>query len=80
MGGIQALSRSTYSKFLPATEDTTSFFSFYDVSEKVGIVIGMGIYAIVDLWTGSMRSATLFLVVFFALGIFLLFRVPKEEE
>ncbi|WP_378174210.1 MFS transporter [Aquimarina sp. SS2-1] len=79
MGGIQALSRSTYSKFLPKTEDTTSFFSFYDVAEKVGIVIGMGVYAIVDLYTGSMRSATLFLVVFFALGIFLLFRVPRNQ-
>lgn len=78
MGGIQALSRSTYSKFLPKTDDTTSYFSFYDVSEKVGIVIGMGIYATVDLITGSMRNAVLFLVVFFALGIFLLFRVPKN--
>ncbi|MDH7446459.1 MFS transporter [Aquimarina sp. 2201CG14-23] len=80
MGGIQALSRSTYSKFLPKTEDTTSYFSFYDVSEKVGIVIGMGIYATVDLITGSMRNAVLFLVVFFVLGIFLLFRVPKEQN
>ncbi len=79
MGGIQALSRSTYSKFLPKTEDTTSYFSFYDVSEKVGIVIGMGIYATVDLITGSMRNAILFLVVFFALGILLLFRVPREK-
>ncbi|HLV70040.1 MAG TPA: MFS transporter, partial [Xanthomarina sp.] len=41
MGGIQALARSTYSKFLPETQDTTSFFSFYDVAEKIGIVIGM---------------------------------------
>ncbi len=80
MGGIQALSRSTYSKFLPETEDTTSYFSFYDVSEKVGIVIGMIIYATVDLITGSMRNAILFLVVFFILGVFLLFRVPKEKN
>ncbi|WP_025740487.1 MFS transporter [Aquimarina pacifica] len=80
MGGIQALSRSTYSKLLPDTEDTTSFFSFYDVSEKVGIVIGMAIYATVDLVTGSMRNATLFLVLFFALGIVLLLRVPKNNQ
>lgn len=80
MGGIQALSRSTYSKFLPKTEDTTSYFSFYDVAEKVGIVIGMGIYATVDLITGSMRNAVLFLVAFFVLGIVLLFRVPKETK
>ena len=44
MGGIQSLARSTYSKFLPETEDTTSYFSFYDVAEKIGIVIGMVIY------------------------------------
>ena len=80
MGGIQALSRSTYSKFLPSTEDTTSYFSFYDVAEKIGIVIGMAIYATVDLITGSMRNATLFLVVFFIAGILLLFRVPKYKE
>ncbi|KAA1244663.1 MFS transporter [Aquimarina sp. RZ0] len=80
MGGVQALSRSTYSKFLPKTEDTTSFFSFYDVTEKIGIVIGMAIYATVDLISGSMRNATVFLIVFFILGIFLLFRVPKESK
>ena len=54
MGGIQALSRSTYSKFLPKTKDTTSYFSFYDVAEKIGIVIGMLIYGIIDQVTGSM--------------------------
>ena len=48
MGGIQALSRSTYSKYLPETKDTTSYFSFYDVSEKIGIVIGMLIYGFID--------------------------------
>ena len=48
MGGVQSLARSTYSKFLPETEDTTSYFSFYDVAEKIGIVIGMTIFAIVD--------------------------------
>lgn len=76
MGGVQALARSTYSKFLPDTKDTTSYFSFYDVAEKIGIVIGMSIFAIVDqLYT--MRSAILFLFVFFFIGIVLLFRVPK---
>lgn len=80
MGGIQALGRSTYSKFLPETEDTTSYFSFYDVAEKVGIVIGMVVFATIDQITGSMRNAILFLVVFFLIGISLLFRVPKEEK
>lgn len=77
MGGIQALARSTYSKFLPDTKDTTSYFSFYDVAEKIGIVIGMVIFATIDQVTGSMRNAILFLFVFFLVGIVLLFRVPK---
>ncbi len=80
MGGIQSLSRSTYSKFLPEnTTDTTSYFSFYDVAEKIGIVIGMIIYGTIDQITGSMRNSILFLVVFFFVGIILLFRVPKNN-
>lgn len=80
MGGIQSLARSTYSKFLPETDDTTSYFSFYDVAEKIGIVIGMVIFAFIDQITGSMRNGILFLFVFFLLGIILLFRVPKEVD
>lgn len=80
MGGIQALARSTYSKFLPETADTTSYFSFYDVAEKIGIVIGMIIFATIDQITGSMRNAILFLFVFFLFGILLLFRVPRESN
>lgn len=78
MGGIQSLSRSTYSKLLPETKDTTSFFSFYDVAEKIGIVIGMGIFAAIDQITGSMRNAIVFLAIFFITGVVLLFRVPKR--
>ena len=78
MGGIQALSRSTYSKLLPETEDTASFFSFYDVAEKIGIVIGMMVYGIIDQITGSPRFAIVFLGVFFIIGIILLKRVPKK--
>ncbi|PHS07959.1 MAG: MFS transporter [Kordia sp.] len=78
MGGIQSLSRSTYAKLLPDTKDTTSYFSFYDVSEKIGIVIGMGIFASVEVITGSMRNAILFLVVFFLVGLVLLFKVPQK--
>lgn len=80
MGGIQALSRSTYSKFLPQTEDTTSYFSFYDVTEKIGIVIGMLLYGLIDQLTGSMRNSVIFLVVFFGLGVLLLLRVPYKEK
>lgn len=78
MGGVQSLGRSTYSKFLPETDDTTSYFSFYDVAEKIGIVIGMSIFAVVD-QLKSMRYAILFLFIFFLIGIILLFKVPKEE-
>ncbi len=78
MGGIQSLSRSTYSKLLPETQDTASFFSFYDVAEKIGIVIGMVVYGIIDQITGSPRLAIVFLAVFFVTVVFLLKRVPKK--
>lgn len=79
MGGIQSLSRSTYSKLLPETKDTTSYFSFFDVAEKIGIVIGMLLYGFIDQLTGSMRNSVLFLVVFFLIGVFLLTRVPRNK-
>ena len=79
MGGIQALSRSTYSKLLPETEDTASFFSFYDVAEKIGIVIGMLVYGIIDQITGSPRLAIVFLGAFFVGAVLLLKRVPKKS-
>ena len=80
MGGIQSLSRSTYSKYIPSgTKDTSSFFSFYDISEKLGIVIGMFSYGFIEQVTGSMRNSIVALVVFFIVGLLLLFQVPKEE-
>lgn len=78
MGGIQSLSRSTYSKLLPETKDTASFFSFYDVSEKIGIVIGMLVYGIIDQITGSPRDAIVCLAAFFIIGVILLNRVPRK--
>ncbi len=80
MGGIQSLSRSTYSKFLPETEDTTSFFSFYDVSEKIGIVIGMVVYGFIAQITGSMRASILAIIVFFVAGFILLLLVPRKKD
>jgi MFS transporter, UMF1 family len=80
MGGIQSLSRSTYSKFLPETTDTASYFSFYDVTEKIGIVIGMLLYGAIDQAFGSMRYSVVFLTVFFVIGIALLTRVPKKPS
>ena len=79
MGGIQTLSRSTYSAYLPDTKDTTSFFSFYDVTEKIGIVIGMGVYGLIDQFTNNMRNATVSLIIFFGLGIILLFKTNKQQ-
>tara|TARA_B100001057_G_C22725979_1_gene901725 strand:- start:645 stop:1202 length:558 start_codon:yes stop_codon:yes gene_type:complete len=80
MGGIQSLSRSTFSKYIPSgTKDTSSFFSFYDISEKLGIVIGMFSYGFIEQITGSMRNSIVALVVFFVIGLVILFFVPKEE-
>ena len=62
MGGIQALSRSTFSKMIPKTENTTSYFSFFDVSQKVSIVFGMTLFAFLDQITGSMRTSILVFV------------------
>ena len=72
MGGIQSLSRSTYAKLMPETKDTTSFFSFYDVTEKIAIVIGMFSFGYINEITGSQRNSVLALVVFFVIGLILL--------
>ncbi|MFB6258344.1 MAG: MFS transporter [Flavobacteriales bacterium] len=79
MGGIQSLARSTYSKYLPETKDHASFFSFYDVSEKIGIMTGLFIYGSIEELTGSMRNSVLFLIAIFVLGAILLMRVPARE-
>ncbi len=81
MGGIQSMSRSTYSKLLPETEDTTSFFSFYDVSEKIALVIGIFIFGYVEENSGSMRNSTFALTSFFILGLIaLLYTKPAYEK
>lgn len=72
MGGIQSLSRSTYAKLMPETKDTTSFFSFYDVTEKIAIVIGMFSFGYINELSGSQRNSVLALVVFFVIGLILL--------
>ncbi len=73
MGGIQSVARSTYSKIIPeTTEDTTSYFSFYDVLEKVAIVMGTLLFGILEQLTGSMRISILVLSLFFVSGMLLL--------
>ena len=83
MGGIQSISRSTYSKFLPShTPDTASFFSFYDVTEKIAIVIGLFTFAYIEEFTGSMRNSAISLAGFFVVGLFILVSLffIKEEK
>lgn len=78
MGGIQSLSRSTYSKFIPEnTPDTASFFSFYDVTEKLAVVIGLFSFAYIEEQTGSMRNSVLALASFFVLGLIFLLLLRK---
>lgn len=80
MGGIQSLSRSTYSKFMPETKDTASFFSFYDVTEKLAIVIGLFTFGFIE-GISSIRQSILSLVVFFVLGfVWLLLTAAKLKK
>ncbi len=80
MGGVQSLSRSTYSKLLPETEDHASYFSFFDVCEKIGIVIGMFSFGAIEGITGGMRNSILALIVFFILGFLILLTIPKSKN
>jgi UMF1 family MFS transporter len=80
MGGIQSLSRSTYSKLMPETRDTASFFSYYDFTEKLAIVIGMFIFGLIEEATGSMKNSVLSLIVFFVLGLIWLIRAQKLKS
>ncbi len=80
MGGIQSLSRSTYSKLMPETNDTASFFSFYDITEKIAIVIGLSAFGYIEEFTGSMRNSVLALIVFFGLGLFFLYFALRKQQ
>jgi len=79
MGGTQSLSRSTYSKLVPEdTQDTASFFSFYDICEKISIVLGMASFGLIVQFTGSMRNSTFALTLFFVLGIIVLSQLRRK--
>jgi UMF1 family MFS transporter len=81
MGGIQSLSRSTYSKYIPEdSPDSTSFFSFYDVTEKLAIVIGLFSFALIEEVTGSMRNSIIALAGFFIIGLVFLLSLKKVES
>lgn len=80
MGGIQALSRSTYAKLLPETEDTTTYFSFYDVFEKLALFFGLMIYGSLIEYSGGMKASALAMGVSFAISfcILLFYRMAKK--
>lgn len=81
MGGIQSLSRSTYAKLMPETKDTASYFSYYDLTEKIAIVIGIFSFGFIEELTGSMKNSVLSLIVFFVVGFaWLLSALAKQKE
>ncbi|MGB4771003.1 MAG: MFS transporter [Chitinophagaceae bacterium] len=80
MGGIQALSRSTYAKLMPVTKDTASYFSFFDVSEKIGIVIGLFLFGYLTELTKSQRTSVLSCMTFFAIGLVMLIVTLRRSK
>ncbi len=78
MGAIQSMSRSTFSKLLPVTDDHASYFSFYDVTEKIGLVLGVFLFGYIEGITHDMRQSILFLVFVFAIGFTLLLRIKNS--
>ena len=80
MGGIQSLSRSTYSKMLPPTKDSASYFSFFDVMEKVGLIFGPLAFGMLEGIFGDMRKSVLMLMIFFIVGLFLLMKTRRVER
>jgi MFS transporter, UMF1 family len=81
MGGIQSMSRSTYSKLIiDHREDLTSYFSFYEILEKVAIVFGTFSFGLIDQISGGMRNSVLLLGGYFVMGMFLLARVRIGER
>jgi UMF1 family MFS transporter len=80
MGGIQSMSRSTYSKLLPPTKDTASYFSFYDVCDKIGTVIGTLSFGFVSEFLGGMRNSVLAIMTYFIIGGILLVFVEQKRK
>jgi UMF1 family MFS transporter len=79
MGGIQSMSRSTYSKMLPETEDHASYFSFYDFSEKIGLTLGTVSFAFAEVGTGNIRNSVIPILFCFIIGFILSYFIPKSE-
>lgn len=80
MGGLQSMSRSTYSKLLPATDENTTFFSFYDVFEKLAIVVGTLTYSLIIERTGQVKPSALAMAVFFVIGLLFLLKLRRFNQ
>jgi len=80
MGGTQSLARSTYSKMLPETNDHTSFFSFYDVMEKLATVGGLFSFGLIEAITGNMRFSILAIIVFFLISLLFFVFIPSSKK
>ncbi len=79
IGGIQALSRSTYSKIIPKDKnDITCFFSFYDVVYYLSVISGTFIFGLVEQLTGNMRNSVISVILFFVAGYFFIRKVNTE--
>ena len=80
MGGIQSLSRSTFAKMMPKTENNAGYFSFYDVCEKMAMMCGLILFGYMENWTGSMRNSIIALGLWFTIGLVFLIRVQRMKE
>ena len=78
MGGTQSLNRATYSKILPDTDDPASYFSFYEVLEKGGLIIGMFGWGYIEGITGSMHNSVLAMIILFTIAYIAMMLVPRE--
>ena len=78
LGATQSLSRSTYSKLLPETEDHATYFSFYDVTEKIAIVLGTFIFGFVGAISDSLKNSIFILAIFFLIGYIVLSIMKKN--
>ena len=81
MGGVQSLSRSTYSKLIPSdTKETASYFSFFDVLEKIAIVLGTFSFGFIEQLSGGMRNSVLALAIYFVIGLVILLTVKIKPK
>ena len=78
MGGSQSAARSLQALFVPL-QNSAEFFSFFAISGKFASVLGPLTFGLVTLITGSLRTGILVLIVFFLLGMGILFTVDEAK-